>query len=243
MVEAGVLEGVDAVLGLHLDATRPSGLIQIKSGPLQAAPDTFEIEIRGTGGHAAYPHLLVDPIAIAAEAILALQQVVSRHNDPLEPLVLSVTQIHGGSADNVIPPSVRLGGTVRSFNEELRRKVPEWMERILAGICQAHGGEYRLHYQRGYRPVVNPPELTERVRAILTDAGFQVEEARPVMGGEDFSAYQARVPGVFFFLGAGGPGYPHHHPRFQIDESSLQVGVQAFVALVRRLLAEGLSSD
>ena len=235
LVEAGVMEGVDAVIGLHLSAYLPVGKIGVGYGPRGAAPDTFKIVVKGGGGHAARPHTAVDTVAVAAQVVTNLQHVVSRNTDPLDSVVLSVTKIVGGTTDNVIPGSVKMDGTVRTLNEEVRLRVPEVMERIINGITEAHGASYEFDYQRGYRPVVNDEGVTrvveETVREVFGEAAL--ENTPPVMGGEDFSAYQQKVPGAFFSLGARnedkGITYPHHHPRFTIDEDALKNGVKLFV--------------
>ncbi len=242
LVDLGVLKGVDAVLGLHLWAPLPCGQVALKPGHLMAAPDTFYLTVRGQGGHAAQPHLTVDPITVAAQVITNLQHVVSRYNDPLDPLVLSVTQIAGGSTTNVIPNEVQLSGTVRSFKQELRESAPVWMERVIRGVTEAHGADYEFRYEYGYRPVVNDEKLTQTLRQTLTRVFGPgvVVDAVQTMGGEDFSAYQQAAPGTFFFVGAGNPDkgirYPHHHPRFTVDEAALPIAVKAMLAGALRVL-------
>ncbi|SIS62762.1 amidohydrolase [Alicyclobacillus vulcanalis] len=240
LVDAGVLDGVDAVIGQHLWQGMESCRIGVRSGELMAAPDTFHIRIIGRGGHAAQPHLTVDPIAIGAEVVLSLQQLASRRVDPFEPFVLSVTKFIGGTADNVIPSEVELCGTVRTFREERRAWAEQAMEAVIRGVTEAHGATYEFRYERGYRPVVNDPALTQFVRAVLEEEfGDLVTDAEPTMGGEDFSAYQTVAPGTFFFTGIRRPdreAYPHHHPRFDIDEDALTVGCRALVALATRYL-------
>jgi len=243
LVNAGVMDGVDEVIGLHLWASMPVGRIGLISGPAMAAPDTFQCTITGQGGHAAIPHDTIDPIAIGAQVVTALQQVISRQVDPLDPCVLSITQFIAGTAFNVIPNSAYLSGTVRTFDAELRRLVPQRMERLIKGITEGFGATYAFTYELGYRPVVNDPALTERLTRVVTRTfGADVLEAmRPSMGGEDFSAYQQRAPGVFAFVGAGnvsdGIVFPHHHPRFNIDERSLQIGLRYLTAATHELLA------
>lgn len=242
MVDAGVLDGVDAVIGQHLWAPIQVGTIAIKAGPFMAAPDTFDITILGRGGHAAHPNQTVDSIAIAAQVITNLQHIVSRYNDPIEPLVVSVTRVAAGTAYNVIPGSAHMAGTVRTFDEKLRQTVPELMERIVRGITEAHGADYEFKYEFGYRPVINDETVTNLVRESLLEVFGDdvVQTAVPVMGGEDFSAYQQHTPGTFFFVGAGneekGIVYPHHHPKFTVDEDALQIGVTAFVHTVFKIL-------
>jgi amidohydrolase len=242
LVQAGVMDGVDEVIGLHLWASMPFGRIGLVSGPAMAAPDTFQCTITGKGGHAAIPHDTIDPIAVGAQVVTALQQVVSRMTDPLDPVVLSITQFIAGTAFNVIPNSAYLAGTVRTFDVALRRQMPQRMERLIKGITEGFGATYNFTYELGYRPVVNDPDLTERLAGVVTRTfGDDVlDPMRPSMGGEDFSAYQQRAPGVFAFVGAGnveqGITFPHHHPRFDIDERSLDLGLRYLVAATHELL-------
>ncbi|MBB6099306.1 amidohydrolase [Deinobacterium chartae] len=242
LVDAGVMEGVDVAVGAHLFSPIPVGLVALKSGPLLAAPDTFEITVQGRGGHGALPHQTVDPIVIGTQLVTALQTIVSRQRDPLEPAVLSVTTFHAGTAHNVIPESATLGGTVRTFDPELRQQIPVLMERLIKGITEGFGASYRLTYDFGYRATINDPEVTELLREVVREAAGPeaLIEATPSMGGEDFSAYLTRAPGAFILIGArneeAGITAPHHHPRFDIDERSLDVGVRVLVAAARRLV-------
>ena len=168
LVAAGVLDGVDLVIGAHLWLPLAFGAVSVKAGALMASPDNFRITIEGAGGHAAMPQLTVDSIAIAAQVVTNLQHVVSRGVDPLASAVVSVTRIAGGTAYNVIPGSVELEGTVRTFDPELREKVPQLMERIIAGVSAAHGARYRFEFTRGYHAVVNAPEATDLLRRAVT---------------------------------------------------------------------------
>ncbi len=242
LVNAGVMDGVHDVIGLHLWASMPVGQIGLISGPAMAAPDTFQCTITGKGGHAAIPHDTVDPIAIGAQVVTALQQIVARQIDPLDPCVLSVTQFIAGTAFNVIPNSAYLSGTVRTFDVALRRTVPERMERLIKGITEGFGATYDFSYELGYRPVVNDPALTGRLASLVIDTfGDDVlVPMRPSMGGEDFSAYQQKASGVFAFIGAGnvdeGITFAHHHPRFNVDERSLDIGLRYMLAATQHLL-------
>jgi amidohydrolase len=244
MVQAGVMDGVDVVIGTHLWAPLETGKIGIVYGPMMASPDRFFIRIHGKGGHAALPHQTIDSIAIGAQVVTNLQHIVSRNTDPLEPLVVSVTQFIGGTTHNVIPGSVEIQGTVRSFDATLRQNVPKLMERIIKGITEAHGATYEFEYEYGYRPVVNNEKVTrvieETVREVFGEEA--IDHLKPNMGGEDFSAFQQKAPGSFFYVGAGnkekGIVYPHHHPRFTIDEDALEIGVRLFVHAALKLLAE-----
>ena len=230
LVAAGVMDGVDLVVGAHLMTGYPAGQVAAQPGPLMAAADSIAIEIRGRGGHAAYPHTTVDPVVVAAHAVTALQQVVAREVDPLDNAVVSVTRVHAGIADNVIPETVQLGGTVRTFRPETRAAVREAIERVLRGVTEAHGAGYDYTFTEGYAAVVNDADAAALVAeaARREIGGEHVVEVAPIMGGEDFSAYLATVPGVFFFVGAqsveAGP-VPHHSPRFVIDESALRTGI------------------
>ena len=160
--------------------------------------------------------------------------MVGRETPPLESVVVSVTRIAGGSADNVIPESVALGGTVRTYAEELRRRTREAVERVLAGVSAAHGATCEFEYVEGYASVVNDPAVTALVREV---AGERVVERPQLMAREDFSAYLRAAPGCFFFVGAGGDGaFPHHHPRFSIDESALSVGIETLTRTALRFL-------
>jgi amidohydrolase len=242
LVQQGVMDGVDQVIGLHLWSSLECGKVGLISGAAMAAPDVFQCHIIGRGGHAAAPHETVDPIAVASSVVTGLQHIVSRTVDPLDHVVVSVTQFIAGTAYNVIPNSAYLAGTVRTFDESLRRSVPQMMERMIRGITDAHGATYDFSFERGYRPVVNDPSLTERLRGVVIDTfGADIlAELRPSMGGEDFSAYQQRAPGVFAFVGArneqAGIVHPHHHPRFDIDERSLDIGLRYLTAATLDLL-------
>jgi amidohydrolase len=234
IVASGALDGIDAVIGCHLISDMEVGTIAAVEGPCTAAADVFSIRIRGRGGHAAFPHMAVDPIAVAAQAVSSLQLVVAREAPPLEPVVLSVTRIAGGTAYNVIPESVELGGTVRTYGEERRRETREAMERVLAGVTAAHRARYEFEYTEGYASVVNDESLTALVREA---AGRRLVERQPLMAGEDFSAYQCLAPATFFFVGAGGDtAFPHHHPRFAIDEDALAIGVETLTEIATRFL-------
>jgi len=242
MVQQGVMTNVDQVIGLHLWSTMPYGRIGLISGAAMASPDTFQCQIIGRGGHAAAPHETVDPIVVGAHVVVALQQIVARAIDPLDHVVVSITQFIAGTTHNVIPGSAFLGGTVRTFDESLRARVPELMERTIRGVCDAFGATYEFTTERGYRPVVNDVALTARLSEVVsrTFGEHLLEPMRPSMGGEDFSAYQQKAPGVFAFVGAGnvdeGIVYPHHHPRFQIDERSLDMGLKYLAAATVELL-------
>ncbi len=235
LVRAGVMQGVDFVLGAHLWAAGQTGLIGIAPGPGTAAPDSFTITVRGRGGHAAMPHQTVDPVLVAGHLITALQSIASRNVDPLESAVVSVTQLQAGTAYNVIPDEVTLRGTVRTLSRELRDAVPARMRQILDGVCAAFGATGELEYSLGYPSVLNDPDFTALVRGVAerTFGPERVVTSVPSMAGEDFAYYQEHAPGCFFNVASGNPErgitYPHHHPRFDIDEDALPNGTLLFV--------------
>ena len=239
LVAAGVLDGVDAVIGAHLMSTLDTGKLGVLDGPCTAAADSFAITIAGRGGHAAFPHEAIDPVAIAAQTVVNLQHVVARNTPPLDAAVVSVTRIAGGTADNIIPESVELGGTVRTYRPEIREQTQAAIERVVSGIAAAHGAGYTYDYTRGYDPVVNDSRVAAIVREVA-DPGRLVD-FEPLMAGEDFSAYLRKAPGCFFFVGAGHPGaHPHHHPRFSFDEDALPVAIETMSRAALRFLERGL---
>lgn len=208
MIEAGVMDGVDWVIGAHLQSPVETGKVGVVAGPMLASPDTFTITLHGKGGHAAEPHRTVDTIAIGA-------------------LVVSVTKFIGGHTHNVIAGSVELCGTVRCMSPDLRQEVPRKMEQIVQGIAQSYGAEATITYDFGYRPVNNDTEVTQLIEETAVELfGEQaVYQIKPSMAADDFSAYQNRAPGTYFNIGAGnqarGIVYPYHYPRFMIDEAAL----------------------
>lgn len=242
MVNAGVLEGVESILGAHLVSTLPLGKIGLSYGPMMAGADTFKITVLGKGGHASQPDQTIDPIAIGAQVVTNLQHIVSRYQDAQETSVISVTQFHAGSAINVIPSTVTIGGSVRCFNPDLQKKIPNFIERIVKGITEAHGATYQFNYQFGYASVINDEEVTRVIDETVCEVfGEDCRElVKPMMASEDFSAFQKVVPGSYVSIGAGneekGIIYPHHHPKFTIDEQALADGTKLLVHGTLKLL-------
>jgi amidohydrolase len=240
MIREGVLKNpdVDVALGLHLWSPMKVGEAGLVAGPMMAAADTFKVVIRGKGGHAALPHVCVDPVLVAAHVITALQAVSSRGVSPFLPVVVSVTQIHAGTADNIIPDTLELSGTVRTFDEELRAQVRSQMQRIVEGVCAGFGAASEFSYREGYPPLVNDPKVAAMVETLCRDVLHLAQGPMPdsrTMGGEDMSYFLREVPGCFFFLGAGPEqDYAHHHPRFDIDERALPLGVELFLRFVSK---------
>ncbi|TRV44224.1 MAG: amidohydrolase [Microcystis panniformis Mp_MB_F_20051200_S9] len=243
MIEAGVLKNpdVDGIIGLHLWNNLPLGTVGVKNGPLMAAVESFDLQIQGRGGHGAIPHQTVDSILVAAQIVNALQTIVARNLNPLDAAVVTVGKLAAGTARNVIADSANLSGTVRYFNPQLGGYFRQRMEEIIAGICQSQGASYQFDYWQLYPPVINHDQMAELVRSIAaqvveTPAGI-VPECQ-TMGGEDMSFFLQEVPGCYFFLGSANPelglAYPHHHPRFDFDESVLTMGVEIFVRCVEK---------
>jgi amidohydrolase len=231
----GVLEGVSTAFGLHLWNQMPVGKIGVNRGALLAAVDEFSIEVEGRGGHGAAPHETADPIVAAARIIDALQSVVSREISPLDAAVVTIGSVHGGTAFNIIPSTVRMTGTARSFTEEAGRALPEKMARIVRGTAEAAGVKAKLDYRRINRATVNDPAMAdiviEAARELVGEDNVDTETR--TLGGEDMSVFLDRVPGCFFFVGSApaGPHRPHHSPDFDIDERALALGTVLFEAV------------
>ncbi|HEY1434301.1 MAG TPA: amidohydrolase [Thermoanaerobaculia bacterium] len=245
----GVLEGVGSAFGLHLWSPMPVGKIGVNRGALMAAVDSFEIEIDGRGGHGAAPHETNDPIVAAARIVEALQSIVAREISPLDAAVVTIGSIHGGTAFNIIPGSVRLTGTARSFTEATGRALPEKIRRIVAGTAAACGVEAAVRYDRVNTATVNDPKMADLVietaARLLGDEN--VETDTRTLGGEDMSVFLNSVPGCFFFVGCAREGSmrPHHSPRFDLDERALAVGTIVMEAVLReasRLATEARAS-
>ncbi|MGE5594016.1 MAG: M20 metallopeptidase family protein [Betaproteobacteria bacterium] len=245
MIRDGVLAnpGVSAVVAAHLWPDLPTGVIAVKGGPVMAAADSITITVTGEGGHGAAPHRSVDAIVVAAQAIMALQTVVSRQVNPVDPLVLTIGTISGGYRHNVIADQVTMTGTVRTLSPGLRKTVPDIIQRVLEGIARSAGAKIECAYLPGYPPLVND----ERVAAVVADSARKmlgkrhvIEDVEPSMGGEDFAYFLEQVPGAMFMLGAGNPDkgacHPAHHPRFDFDEDAMAIGAALMVDVVWELL-------
>jgi amidohydrolase len=241
MIEAGVLKDpdVEAMIGLHLWNNLPLGTVGVRSGPLMAATALFKLTIQGKGGHGALPHQTVDAVVVGAQIVNALQTIVARNVDPTQAAVVSVGQFHSGHAPNVIADVADLSGTVRYFDPRYTDYLPSRMEQIVAGVCQSHGATYTWDYQTLYPPVMNDAGMADLVRSVAlsvveTPAGV-VPDCH-TMGGEDMAFFLQAVPGCYFFLGSANTekalAYPHHHPRFDFDETALGLGVEMFLRCV-----------
>jgi len=239
MIEQGVLENVDYALGLHLWSDLPCGHVAITPGPVMAAADTFRVKIHGRGGHAAYPHESEDPIVAAAALITAMQTLVSRSTNPFDSAVVSVTQIQGGTADNIIPERVEFSGTIRTFQPATKAALIQRMQEMVPYLCKSYGTEGTFEFFEGYPALINNPVPCQWV----ADAADQMNlprAAQATMGGEDMAYYLQKVPGAFFFLGAAPDQpdrvFPHHHPKFQLDERAVPLAMELFLRCVENCL-------
>lgn len=243
MLDDGVLEIVPtgSAFALHLWSLFPSGTLHVRSGPIMAAQDEFTAVLIGRGGHGALPHHAVDPIVAAAQAVVALQSVVARSVDPVQPAVVTVGSFHAGSAPNVIPAEARLEGTMRSFSDPVRELLRARVRQVFAGSAEAAGCRLDFELRQGYPAVVNDPGAVERVRSAgrAVFGEDRVQEPAPMAAAEDFAFVLERVPGAFVLVGAGnvkrGITAPHHSPSFDIDESVLPRGAE----LLARLALDG----
>lgn len=233
LINEGVLENPRpaSIFGLHVHPGLAVGKMSFRSGKVMASADELYITVKGKGGHAASPHLCIDPILIASHLIISLQQIVSRNNNPHNPTVLSITAIHGGSTTNVIPNEVKLMGTFRAMDEEWRFKAHDLMRNMATNLVKSMGGEIDLHIDVGYPSVYNNEALHEiaREKASAFIGADNVEETEKRMGAEDFGYYSQQIPGCFFRLGVmnteKGITSNVHTPTFNIDESAIELGM------------------
>jgi amidohydrolase len=239
MVREGVLEDPHptAIFGLHALAGMPVGTLGYAPGPMLAAVDHFRIRIVGQQSHGAYPELGIDPVVMASQAVMALQTIRSRNLPSLEPSVVTVGIMRGGTRFNIIPEEMYLEGTVRTYDPDVRDTVERRMDEILAGITAAGGGSYELDYERGTPATINDTDLVARMAPTLVAlvGTERVQVLDPVMGGEDFAYFANEIPAFFFRLGVNAPGVVsggHHTPTFQADDSAISVGMRAMSNLL-----------
>ena len=245
MIHEGVLENpaVDAAIGLHLFTTIPYGLVGVKCGPTMSSADFFSLTIRGKSGHGAYPESGVDAIMIASQVINSLQTIVSREISPQSPAVVHIGKIAGGSANNVIADEVTLSGGVRTFNNDIRQYIESRMNDIFNGLITALKGTYSFNFTQGYPVLNNDEQMSRLVRetAVLVVGEENVFEPDPIMGSEDMAFFLEKVPGCFFFVGAGneekGFNSPHHNEMFDIDEDALSIGAETLACAALKYLS------
>lgn len=237
MIEAGVLEDphVDACFGQHLMSPVPTGIVAVTGGPVQASADEFRIKVQGKGGHGAMPHETVDPIMVSTDIISGMRSIVARNIDPLEAVVVSVTTIHSGKAYNVIPDTAEFGGTVRTLSNENRDLAEKRIHEIAEGVAAAQGASVTIEYKRGYPPTVNDDAMAAVARNAVTKVVGEanVVGMKPIMPAEDMSYFLEERPGAYFMTGCRneekGIVWPHHHPKFDLDEDALGIGTAALV--------------
>jgi amidohydrolase len=251
LIQEGVLteHGVGAAFGLHTDPTIPTGRIGLRSGPLMAATDRFEIIVRGRGGHGGRPHQAIDPVVAAAHVVTGLQTIVSRRIDPAKAAVVTVGTIHGGTKSNIIADEVRLEGTARSLEDSVWRQIPELIEEVVAGVTKALGATYEYRYTRGYPVLVNDEKMVSIADEVTREAlgpRATVWLEAPLLGGEDFAYYAKEVPAAFLRLGTGnekkGVVHPWHSARYDVDEDALPVGAAILAGCALRALAGGVKA-
>lgn len=247
MVEEGLFERFpcDSVYGIHNAPDLPLGECSAVAGPIMAASDGIAITVRGVGGHAAKPHIAIDPVMVGAHILVALQAVVARRIDPLKSAVLSVTQFHAGSAGNVIPDTAELRGTVRTLLPEVRDQMERLIAQVAGNTAAAHEAVAEVTYTRRYPPTVNHAAETDRAAEAagrVLGAAKVHRDLPPVMGGEDFSFMLLKRPGAFLFMGQKGAdrgGVPVHHPHYDFNDDLLPIGASYFATLVEQELRRG----
>jgi amidohydrolase len=234
MIADGTLEGVDNIIGLHLISNYPIGRVGVRAGAVFASADTLEMKVHGKGGHAAMPQGAVDPIVIAAYITTTLQTLISRETSPFSPAVITIASIHAGSAFNIIPEQAIIQGTMRAFSNDQREYLLRRIQEVAQGVATAMGGSCTVNWFDGCPPCINDPVMTEVIhRAAIATVGAQaVDESEEVMttGSDDMACFLNAIPGCYFIVGAHNEAkeakYPHHHPRFNIDEDSLPIAVE-----------------
>jgi carboxypeptidase Ss1 len=239
MIEDGVMEDprVDYVFGLHISGDHDSKVFGFRPGPLMAAPDTFTVRIVGKGGHGSAPHKTVDPVYIAGQIIVSLQGVSGRMIDPIQPFVVTIGSVHGGTKENIIPDEALLEGTIRTLDELTRKKAKTKVQKVCEGVAKAFGARAIVNFEKDAYPVtVNDSKVTEEAMMIVkTIPGAKTRIAEPILGGEDFSRFLHESPGTFYFLGTINPAkgcvYPNHSSRFKVDEEVLKYGSASLALL------------
>ncbi len=234
MLKEGALQGVDGIIGLHLISNHPMGMVGVRAGTVFASADRFVLTVRGKGGHAAMPNGAIDPIVASAYIITALQTLISRETSPFSPAVITIGTIHAGTAFNIIPETAVLQGTMRAYTVEHRAKLLQRIDEVTKGIATSLGATCEIEHFDGCPPCINDPAMTELVRnaAVATVGENNVDTSEDVMtaGSDDMGVFLNAVPGCYFIVGSGNKeketDYPHHHPRFNVDEDALPTAVE-----------------
>lgn len=246
MIQDGCLDGVDHVIGIHVMSTMETGGIFYREGPIQTGRAYFKVKIQGKGGHGSSPHMANDAIVAASEFVCAVQTIVSRRLNPFDVGSITIGSFDGKGSFNVIKDSVELEGDVRAMTEETRSLIEQEIRRILSGLQEMFGITYELEYNNDYPVLINDPAFTEFVVKSLTQSDIpevtSIERCEPQPPSEDFAYYAQQRPSVFFYVGAmpdNGEYYPHHHPKFDINEDCLQIAAKVMGALVIDYMKEG----
>jgi len=240
IVKSGVLDDVDAFYGSHVASKTAVGVIKTGSGPMYANTDTFRISIQGKGCHAASPDMGIDTLLIGLEVVQSLNYIVSRNVPAADPAVLTVGAFNAGTVANIVPDTAEIKGTIRTYNSKVRDTMIKRVQDLTNGICTAYGATCTIEFVQGYAAVVNDENLCKLFNQIAVDTlpDIVIEEAKPIMGGEDFSAYQTIAPSFFSGVGAmleDGEVYPGHHPKYKISEACLPIGCALYVAFALRI--------
>ena len=240
MVEEGILEefNIEEVYALHNTPSHDVGVMYTRPGPIMAGADSFTVEIQGKGGHAAYPHEVKDPIVAAISIAQSFQTIVSRNNIPSDDLVISITQVHSGTTDNVVPEIAYLNGTVRTFDLSVQEMVIKRMEKIISGLAMSFEVNAKLNYQKGYPPTINHEESTNFAIGVAEDvcgSDKVLSSVAKEMGAEDFSYMLQKRPGAYLFMGIGD-GAGLHNPNYDFNDAAAPVGASFFARLIEKAL-------
>lgn len=242
MIDEGVLDGVEQIFGLHNWPVQPFGTVGVRVGTVMAASAQFDVTVHGQGGHGSQPQNTRDPVVVAASLVTQLQALVSRETDPRCPAVLSVCTVQGGTAKNIIPDEVRLGGTARALDDETIDRLGARLTEVAEAVACVWGCRAEVSFQRQYPALINhqrPAELVFEVAEEVLGPGSATDEELPAMGAEDFSFYLREVPGAFFFLGSARPGAAPkmiHKSRYDFDDDLLSPGIRLFLGLIESVL-------
>ncbi len=245
MVKEGAMDGVDGIIGLHLISDYTVGRVGVRAGTVFASADKFVATVRGKGGHAAMPETAVDPIVTAAYIITALQTLISRETSPFSPTVITVGKLQAGTAFNIIPETAELHGTMRAFSHEHREKMIRRITEVATGVAIAMGATCEISFFDGCLPCTNDATMTKLVQKVAVEAvgADNVDEGEEVMttGSDDMAYFLQAVPGCYFIVGANnaekGASYPHHHPRFNVDEDAMPIGVEVLTRAALEFLS------
>lgn len=237
LIKQGVLEQVDAIFGIHLWQGLEKGKIGLTHGPMMASIDDFEITIQGSGGHGSMPHETVDPIYVATQVIQSFQSIISRNLNPIDAGVITVGKIEAGTSYNIIPEQAKLIGTIRALTPHAVQTIQRQMVKFTEGICLTYDAKGNVDFIYGTPPLVNDREVALFVESVIRQCfdGEVFTLVDPVMGGEDFSYYLQKKPGAFIFVGMGGEKsqYPHHHPKFDLDEDVFLNAIKLFIEIIK----------